>query len=230
MTLSFLSIHPGFVKSYFEFGVFASALKKNLAKVNVVNIRDFSDDKHSSVDAAPYGGGDGMVLRADVLSSALNSCPKGTVIYTGPSGKPFTQADASKLSKVYLSGTPINFVCGRFGGVDQRFLDKYVDETYCVADAVVSGGELPSLMICDALLRLVPGVLGNTDSYKQDSFSSDFNGGLEAPSYTKPRTFEGMGVPQVLLSGNHALIEAWRREQSLKNTAELRPDIYANKK
>lgn len=225
MKFNFITVHPNIIEAYKEFGVFSSAEKKNLAEIKSINLRDFAADKHGSVDDYPFGGGDGMVIRPDVLSEAAKSITSDVIVFTGPSGKKFSQKDALELHDLAKKGKSITFVCGRFGGVDQRFIDKYVTHEYSLGDFVVSGGELPSLLICDAVLRFEPGVLGNSESYEKDSFSEEFNGGLEFPLYTKPREFEGEGVPDVLLSGNHKKINEWREEQSKKKTESLRPDL-----
>jgi tRNA (guanine37-N1)-methyltransferase len=226
MKFNFVTIHPNFMASYSEFGVFSSALKNSLAQIKQINLRDYATDKHGTVDDSPYGGGDGMVMKPDILASAVQEIENRYVVFTGPSGKKFSQKDAKDLFDVAKSGKEITFVCGRFGGVDQRFMDQYVDVEYSLGDFVISGGELPSLMICDSILRFIPGVLGNSESYEQDSFSEAYEGGLEYPQYTKPREFEGIEVPEVLLSGNHKAIEDWRKDQSLSKTKSLRPDLF----
>lgn len=227
--INFITIHPDFIESYFKFGVFSSASKKKLVNLNVINLRDHAVDKHGTVDDSPFGGGDGMVLRPDVLKSSIENIKSGVVIYAGPTGQKFDQKAAEKLKSKLDSGESITFVCGRFGGVDQRFLDQYVDEQYSMGDFIISGGELPSLIISDAVLRLVPGVLGNSESYENDSFSSSLNGMLEYPLYTKPRDFEGQTVPDVLVSGNHKLIHEWKVKESKKRTQNLRPDLLSEK-
>ena len=230
LKFSFISVHPQIVDTYSNFGVFASAKKKNIAQIKAVDLREFATDRHGSIDDAPYGGGDGMVMKPDVLSAAVRAVRNPYVILTGPAGKKFTQTDADDLREVALSNKELVFVCGRFAGIDQRFVDKYVNVEFSLGDFVISGGELPSLIICDAILRSLPGVLGNNESYSRDSFSDVFKGGLEFPQYTKPREFEGLPVPEVLLSGNHKKIENWRREQSVIRTKKFRPDLLDEKK
>lgn len=221
-----VTVHPQFIAAYSEFGVFRSAKNKKTVEIVPFNLRDVAADKHGTVDGAPFGGGDGMVLRPDVLKSAHEQLPEGINIYTGPRGKPFSQKDADELAKMLVSGQNLNFYCGRFGGVDERFLEKYIDRTYSLGDFVLSGGELPVLSICDAVLRLLPGVLGNDQSAEVDSFSEKLAGLLEAPSYTKPRDFEGCTVPEVLLSGDHQRIDDWRKRLSQEITRALRPDLF----
>lgn len=223
LKLAFISIHPEFINSYKKFGVFAAAERKSLAEIDTLNLRDFASDRHKSVDDRPYGGGDGMILRPDVLAKSISSIsyanPK--VIFTSPAGKPFAQADAERLSKE----SNLAFVCGRFGGCDQRFIEHYVDEEFSMGDFVMSGGELPCLSIADSILRLIPGVLGHQESAAYDSFGSSMSRRLEHPQFTRPIEFEGKQVPQVLRSGNHKEIEDWRTKQSKALTQHRRPDL-----
>ena len=171
--ISFLTIHPDFVDEYKKFGVLVRCESLKLAEINSVNLRDFAVDKRGSVDAAPYGGGDGMILRPEPLRDAIHSLDKAKVIYTSPSGKAWNQAEAQKLAH---SGENLIFVCGRFGGVDQRFIDKYVDEEYSLGDFVISGGELACLTMADSVIREIEGSLGNFESVKNDSFAEGMNG------------------------------------------------------
>jgi len=217
-----VSVHPRFISAYFEFGVFRAALTSGGARIDAVDLRDFAVDAHASVDAAPYGGGDGMVLRPEPLRDAIAKWPGAHVVTTGPAGRKFTHVDAARLAAMTK---PIVVVCGRFGGIDQRFLDRHVHEEFSIGDVVLSGGELPGLAIVDASLRLLPGVLGHPDSASADSFGTGCDGLLEGPLYTRPPEFEGMRVPDVLMSGDHALIHAWRKAASLERTARLRPDL-----
>ncbi|NRA44734.1 MAG: tRNA (guanosine(37)-N1)-methyltransferase TrmD [Oligoflexales bacterium] len=225
LELAFISIHPEFIEAYRGFGVFASAEKQNLAKVHVQNLRDSATDRHKSVDDRPYGGGDGMILRADILANSIQSLPyqqKPRVIFTAPTGKLFKQDDAERL---IAQERPLAFICGRFGGCDQRFIDQYVDEEFSLGDFVISGGELPCLTIADSMLRLIPGVLGHKESAVNDSFGQAMKNRLEGPQYTRPAIFEGQGVPEVLTSGNHKKIEDWRSKQSQTLTQIRRPDL-----
>ena len=225
LKLAFISIHPEFINAYRSFGVFSSAEKQSLAKIDTLNLRDFAEDRHRSVDDRPYGGGDGMILRPDILARSVNSLPyKARIILTSPAGKAFTQEDASRLLSL---GQPLAFICGRFGGCDQRFVDRYVDDEYSLGDFVISGGELPSLTIADSILRLIPGVLGHKESAANDSFGSAMEKKLEAPQFTRPTDFEGAQVPEVLRSGNHKEIERWRASQSLNLTKSRRPDLFS---
>jgi tRNA (guanine37-N1)-methyltransferase len=230
LCVSVISVHPAFVDAYARFGVLRAALAAGSLSFESIDLRDFAIDKHASVDDAPYGGGDGMVLRADVLLKALDAqVPEGGevasslhVITTAPGAKPWTQQDARRLA---AADKKLVFICGRFAGVDQRFIDHYVNEEFSIGDFVVSGGELPVMAMVDSIVRLCPGALGNSTSARDDSFSEGMDGLLEYPLYTRPQVFEGVAVPPVLLSGDHAAIKKWRREQALARTARLRPDL-----
>jgi tRNA (guanine37-N1)-methyltransferase len=225
----FITVHPKIIEAYRQIGVLKAAETAGLAEVKAIDLRDFAADKHGSVDAAPYGGGDGMVMRPDCLANALAGIrktfrvsTKGKVVFTSPSGKPWTQTDAEKFATL---AEPVVFICGRFAGVDQRFIDSEVDADYSVGDVVLAGGELPTLMMAESILRLVPGVLGHERSAADDSFGEGLDGLLEYPSYTRPPEWNGLKVPDVLMSGNHEAISRWRREESLKKTKKLRPDL-----
>lgn len=227
--IAFVTIHPGFIESYREFGVVKSAESLGLADILPINLRDFAVDKYGSVDDAPYGGGDGMIMRPDCLGEALDfirekklSGEKPIVIYTSPAGRPWNQSAAVRLANLR---SPLVFICGRFGGVDQRFIDQCVDEQFSIGDVVLAGGELPALMMSESVLRLVPGVLGHQESAINDSFGPGMNGRLEYPSYTRPSDWCGHKVPDVLLSGNHEAIQKWRKNQSILITKNLRPDL-----
>lgn len=223
MNFHFVSVHPQFIESYWQFGTFKSAQDKGLVNLNAINLRTYAVDKHGSVDARPYGGGDGMVLRPEPLASAVNAIPNNPyVILTSPRGKMWQQSDVARLRTM---DRPIVFVCGRFGGVDERFIERYVDEEISIGDFILSGGELAALTICDSVIRTIPGVLGHEESALLDSFSPKISGHLEHPLYTKPATFEDLEVPPVLLSGNHQAIEDWRQDQSRKLTKKHRPDL-----
>lgn len=219
-----ISIHPKFIDSYKEFGVFKSAIEKNLATIECINLRNFAVDKHGSIDSRPYGGGDGMVMRPEPLAAAVSSIKEENpyVIMTSPRGKTWKEADAHRLLKL---NRPLVFVCGRFAGVDERFITQYVDEEISVGDFIVSGGELPALLILDSILRHIPGALGHEESAQIDSFGERLEGQLEFPLYTKPLEFEGLAVPEVLLSGHHQVIEDWRKKQSGLTTQKFRPDL-----
>lgn len=222
-----MTIHPAFVRGYCEFGVFAAALRQNLAAINVINLRDFAVDRHGTIDERPYGGGDSMVIRPEPLAQAIHSItPKPHVVLTSAGAPPWTHEHAARLAE---HDGPLAIVCARFAGVDQRFIDRYVDEEFSFGDFIVSGGELPGLMILDSMLRLIPGTLGNEDSSQLDSFSPAIDGLLEGPLYTRPQEFEGVEVPAVLMSGDHEKIAAWHRKASIEKTLKLRPDLLKKK-
>jgi tRNA (guanine37-N1)-methyltransferase len=232
--VSVITLFPEFIEQYAGFGIISRAIKNKLLKIGAVNLRRFSVDKRGTVDDRPYGGGLGMVLRPDVVIKAItklrgrassNSTKKTCVILMTPQGKPFNQKLAHKLSAY----DHLVFVSGRYEGFDER-VRKFVDEEISIGDYVLMGGELPSLVITEAVLRLVPGVLGKDDSADKESFTEN---SLEFPQYTKPEVLEvkvngkikKMPVPKVLLSGHHLNIENWRAEESLKRTKKRRPDL-----
>ena len=218
-----LTVHPDFIRAYSSFGALRAAQMKGLAQVEQIGLRDYAVDRHGSIDDHPYGGGDGMVLRPEPLAAAINALPtRPTVILTSPVGRLWTQKDALHFA---ASERPLAFVCGRFAGVDQRFIDTYVDAEYSCGDVVLTGGELPALMMIDSIIRLLPGVLGNPKSAIDDSFASGCGGALEHALYTRPPVFEGKTVPEVLLSGNHDAIASWRRRDALERTRQYRPDL-----
>lgn len=226
--ISFITIHPAFISSYLNFGVFSSAIKRCGMDVEVIDLRDFAIDKRGSVDDRAYGGGDGMIMRPEPLVSAVKSIrtEASRIIFPGPAGRPWNQKIAGKLSKTLDHAI---FICGRFGGVDQRVIELLVDYEFSLGDFVISGGELASLTMADCILRLIPGVLGNRQSSITDSFSSDLNGMLEYPQYTRPPCYEGLSVPEALISGDHATIESWKKAASLQLTRFRRPDLIDSK-
>ena len=199
--------------------IIGKAIEKDLININLINIRDFSKDKHKKVDDTPYGGGAGMVMKPDVVYDAYQSVTDeyAKVIYMSPQGKPLNQKKVEELSKE----NHLIILCGHYEGIDQRVLDKIVDEEISIGDYVLTGGEIPAMVLIDSVSRYVEGVL-KEDSIKEESFS---NGLLEYPQYTRPEVFEGMKVPEVLLSGHHENIEKWRKEKSLEMTKKKRPDI-----
>ena len=202
--------------------VIGKAIEKNIIEINLINIRDFSKDKHKKVDDTPYGGGAGMVMRANVVYDAYQSIKdeKAKVIYLSPQGKVLNQQKVEKLSKE----EHLVLLCGHYEGVDQRVIDKIVDEEISIGDYVLTGGEIPAMVLIDSVSRYVAGVLSE-DSISEESFSQ---GILEYPQYTRPETFENQKVPEILLSGHHQNINKWRREQALKNTYLKRPELLEN--
>ncbi len=199
--------------------IIGRAIKSNKLEINLINIRDFSKDKHKHVDDTPYGGGAGMLIKPDVVYDAYKSLDykSAKVIYLSPQGKTLNQKMVESLSKE----EHLILLCGHYEGIDQRVLDEIVDEEISIGDYVLTGGELPAMVLLESVSRYVNGVLAN-DSVKDESFS---NGLLEYPQYTKPEVFKNIPVPNILLSGHHSNIDKWRRKQSLKNTLEKRPDL-----
>ena len=219
ISITVLTLFPELIENYIAFGVIGRASKNNVASVSAVDIRDFTEDKHRTVDDVPFGGGAGMVLKAEPLAKAMESVgATGHRVLLSPSGRPFTQADAIRWSSL----DALTLVCGRYEGVDERFRQQYVDDVVSIGDYVLSGGELGALVVLDATLRFVPGVLGNRESLEQESFS---DGLLEHPQYTRPASWRGWDVPEVLLSGHHQNIAQLRREASVNQTALHRPDL-----
>lgn len=198
------------------------AAEKNIIDINLINIRDFSEDKHNKVDDTPYGGGAGMVIKPDVVYSAYQSVKSegAKVIYMSPQGKTLNQAKVEELSKE----KHLIILCGHYEGIDQRVLDKIVNEEISIGDYVLTGGEIPAMVLIDSVSRYVDGVLSN-ESISEESFS---NGLLEYPQYTRPEIFMDERVPEVLLSGHHENINKWRKEQSLKTTLKKRPELLDN--
>lgn len=203
-------------------GVIGRAVKKGIIALNIVNIRDYSLDKHKKCDDAPYGGGAGMVMTAQPLTDAVNAVDserKSKRIYMSPKG---TRLDQNKVKEL-AEYEELTLVCGCYEGVDQRFIDAEIDEEISVGDYILTGGELASMIIVNAVSRLKDGVLGNNETTEEESFENYL---LEYPQYTKPRVYNGIEVPDILLSGNHELIKKWRLKQSVRLTRKLRPDLY----
>lgn len=222
MQFDVLTLFPEMFSSLNE-SIIGRAKKNKQININLVNIRDFSENKHNKVDDTPYGGGAGMVIMPDVVYRAYQSLNNkdAKVIYMSPQGKTLDQKKVVELSKE----EHLIILCGHYEGIDQRVLDKIVDEEISIGDYVLTGGELPAMVLIDSVSRYVEGVLSE-DSIKEESFS---NGLLEYPQYTRPEVFEGMKVPEILLSGNHQRVDEWRKEQSLELTKKKRPDLLLNK-
>ena len=199
--------------------IIGRAIEKNLIQINLINIRDFSKDKHKKVDDTPYGGGAGMVMMPDVVYDAYKSVKDkdAKVIYMSPQGKKLTQKKVEELAKQ----EHLIILCGHYEGIDQRVIDKIVDEEISIGDYVLTGGELPAMVLIDSVSRYNSGVIAE-ESREEESFA---NGLLEYPQYTRPEVFEGVKVPEVLLSGHHANIEKWRKEKALEITKLKRPDL-----
>ena len=220
-TARVFTLYPELFPGLLGVGLYKKALEKKLWSLKVINIRDYAIDKHKTVDDTPFGGGSGMVMRADVIANSLDkniSDKKEPIIYLSPKGKKFDQAYAKKIMK-----KNINIICGHFEGVDQRLLETRNIEEISVGDFVLSGGEAASFLVIDTILRLIPGVVGNPDSLAEESFERNL---LEYPQYTKPQKWEEKDVPEVLLSGDHAKIKGWRLSQSEDITRRRRPDLW----
>jgi len=226
MNFVVLTIFPEMFTPFWEHGIIRRAVESGKISGCAVNIRDFAADKHKSTDDTPYGGGCGMVMKPEPLAAAIRyaktNVPDARVVYLTPQGRTFTQSVAQELAQL----PELILVCGRYEGIDERICQNFVDDEISIGDAVLTGGELPAMVIIDAVTRLIPGVLGGEDSAQKDSFS---NGLLEHGHYTRPYIFEGEAVPDVLLSGHHANIETWRLETSLIRTFLKRPDLLKNR-
>jgi len=221
MNINVLSLFPEMFTGVFGSSILKKAQEKDLVHLNVIDIREFSDNKHKQVDDYPYGGGAGMVLKPEPMFKAVETITEGRnprIILMCPQGERFTQKKAEELAKE----KELVFLCGHYEGYDERIREHLVTDEISIGDFVLTGGELPAMVIIDAVVRLIPGVLGQEASHVHDSFST---GLLEHPHYTRPSDFRGMKVPDVLLSGNHSKIEEWREQQSLKRTFERRPDL-----
>ena len=215
------TLYPEIFPGPLSKGLYGKALSKDLWNLKVVNIRDVAEDKHKTVDDTPYGGGSGMLLKADVLAKSLdqNKTEGEKIIYLSPKGKKFDQLYAQELSKE----KSVSLICGHFEGVDERVLSSRNIEEVSIGDYILSGGETAAFVIIDSILRLLPGVLGNENSKMDESFA---NGLLEYPQYTKPQIWEEKTVPEVLLSGDHSKIKDWRLSQSEAITRDRRPDLW----
>ncbi len=215
------TLYPEYFPGYLNKGLFGKALSEKIWNLETVNIRDYTFDKHRTVDDTPYGGGNGMLIKADVLARSLdeNIKEKEKIIYLSPKGKLFNHQYAKKLS----NEKSINFICGHFEGIDERIIKSRGIEEVSIGDFILSGGEVAAFVVLDAILRFIPGVLGNENSTEEESFE---NGLLEYPQYTKPQIWEDKGVPEVLLSGDHAKIKDWRLSQSEAITRDRRPDLW----
>ncbi|MEK4228710.1 tRNA (guanosine(37)-N1)-methyltransferase TrmD [Solibacillus sp. FSL H8-0538] len=222
MKIHVLSLFPDMFEGVFGASILKKAQEKGAVSLAVSDIRNFTDNKHKQVDDYPYGGGAGMVLKPEPMFNAVEAITEGRtprVILMCPQGERFNQKKAEELAQE----EELVFLCGHYEGYDERIREHLVTDEISIGDFVLTGGELPAMTVIDAVVRLLPGVLGQADSHIQDSFST---GLLEHPHYTRPADFRGMKVPDVLTSGNHAKIEAWREEQSFKRTLERRPDLF----
>ncbi|GGB74430.1 tRNA (guanosine(37)-N1)-methyltransferase TrmD [Shewanella inventionis] len=226
MWLGVITLFPEMFRAVTDFGVTGRAVKSGLLKVQTWNPRDFTHDRHSTVDDRPYGGGPGMLMMVQPLRDAIHAAKAAAgdgakVIYLSPQGRKLDQRGVTELAK----SDRMILVCGRYEGVDERIIQTEVDEEWSVGDYVLSGGELPAMTLIDSVARLVPGVLGKQASAEQDSFSQ---GLLDCPHYTRPEQLDGMDVPAVLLSGDHEKIRLWRLQQSIGRTFLRRPELFEN--
>jgi tRNA (guanine37-N1)-methyltransferase len=219
MIINIITLFPDMFTGVFQESILSRAITSGHLDARIIHLREYGLGSHRVVDDTPYGGGGGMVLKPEPIAAALEGIgDPGHVILTSPRGKPFRQADALRLRSLDV----VTLICGHYEGVDERVSELFIDEELSIGDYVLTGGELPAMVIIDALVRLIPGVLGQDTTISGDSH---YEGLLEYPHYTRPREFRGLAVPEVLLSGNHEQIRAWRREMALKKTRETRPDL-----
>ncbi len=222
MIFDVLTLFPGMFSSPLQESILGRAIKQELLQVRTHNLRDWAEGKHLSTDDAPYGGGDGMVMKPEPIARAIADLKRkslGTkVLMMSPQGVPFRQQHARSLA----AESGLIFLCGRYAGFDERVREALVDAEFSIGDFVLTGGELPAMVMIDAISRHLPGVLGSSDSAENDSFG---DGLLESPQYTRPAVFNGMAVPEILLSGDHGKVASWRREQQLLRTLQRRPDL-----
>ena len=221
LEVKIFTLYPDLFPGPLDTGIYKKAKENKIWDISVINLRDYSIDGRGSVDDTPFGGGSGMLLRPDVVASALDKNTKSgeKIIYLSPKGKKFDQREARSISKI----NKLNILCGHFEGIDQRLLDTRNIEEYSIGDFILSGGETASFVFVDALVRLLPGVLGNEESNKEESFENYL---LEHPQYTKPKDWEGKSPPDILFSGDHAKIKGWRLSQSEAITRRQRPDLW----
>ena len=227
MRFHVITLMPGMFDALRDQGVVGRAIERGLAQLRLWNPRDYTTDVHRTVDDRPYGGGPGMVMKYEPLKAAIEdvraNAPGAKVIYLSPQGRCFDQNIARSMA---VSGGEWIMLTGRYEGIDERIIERYVDEEWSIGDYVLSGGELAAMVMMDAVIRLLPGALGAADSAQQDSF---MDGLLDCPHYTRPERIDGLSVPQVLQSGNHGLIRRWRLKQALQRTLERRPDLLQDR-
>ncbi len=223
MNYTFVTLFESLVKHYFEDSILSRAINDNIININFINPRDYTFDKHKKVDDYQAGGGAGLLIKPEPLFLVLDEIKQkdknSHIIFTTPVGKPFKQIDAKRLSKK----DHVVFVTGRYEGIDERVIEKYADELFSIGDFILTGGELPSLCMCDAISRNIPKVLGNADSLDIESFEKDL---LEAPAFTKPNNFKGSEIIKDYLKGNHAKIQSLKNRLSVCKTNYFRPDLF----
>ncbi len=224
MRIDIISAVPQLLESPLTHSIVGNAQDDGFVEIHTHDLHDYTEDKHNKVDDYPYGGGAGMVLTPQPIFSCIEHLQSqrdyDEIIFTAPNGKPYEQDDANRLS----TQKNLIFLCGHYKGVDQRVIDAFITKTYSIGDYVLSGGELPALVMVDSIVRVLPGVLGDSESALTDSFQNENL--LEGPVYTRPSDFKGMQVPQVLRSGDHQKVKEWRHQQSLERTKNVRPDIF----
>ncbi len=224
MRIDVLTVFPEMFGPVIDAGIVGKAIRNGIADVRVHDLRDFAHDRHRSTDDSPFGGGPGMVMLPGPLFEAVRSLdagPDAAIVALTPQGRPFDQREAERLAGLER----VVLICGRYEGIDERVVEGLATEEVSTGDYVVSGGEIPAMLIIDALVRLLPGALGHSEEALADD--SHTSGLLQHPQYTRPADFEGLAVPEVLLSGNHAAISRWRRQEALRRTLERRPDMLA---
>jgi tRNA (guanine37-N1)-methyltransferase len=228
MRFDIITVFPELFSGVLDCGIVRRARQSNLVDIRLINLRDFTRDKHKSVDDRPYGGGEGMVFMPAPLFEAIEFCrgerrsPESQVVLMTPQGKTWSQNLAAEFSTI----PQLIVVCGRYEGVDQRVIDCLVDREISIGDFVLTGGEIPAMAVLDSVVRLIPGAVGCEESIVNESFST---GLLDYPQYTRPADFRGQVVPEVLLSGDHAKISKWRQEQALEKTKRIRPELVTRK-
>lgn len=224
MNFHVLTLFPDMIVNGLNYSIIGRAIENQIFQINAINIRDYADNKHMKVDDYPYGGGAGLVMQARPVCAAYEDLvsklgKKPRVVYMTPVGYPFTQ----KMAQEFAKEEELVILCGHYEGIDERAIEKIVTDYVSIGDYVLTGGELPAMIMIDVIARLLPKVLHNGESAQTESFENDL---LEYPQYTRPEVFEGMAVPEVLLSGHHANVDAWRLKQSIERTKKYRPDLY----
>lgn len=229
MEFTVLTLFPEFLDAFFTNGIIGRAIDRKVIGGRAINIRDFSTDRHNTVDDRPYGGGCGMVMKPDTLEAAIESAksdaPEALVVCMSPQGEPYTQAKACEFAgyNTGKSNGGLIFICGRYEGIDERVYSRLVDEEISMGDFIMTGGEVAAMAIIDSIARMIPGVLGSQASSQSDSFIDQR---LEHAQYTRPEIYKDMAVPGVLLSGNHEKIRQWRKRSALERTFMKRPDLF----
>lgn len=223
MIFNVMTLFPGIIEEYINTSIIKRALQKGIITVNIYNIRDFSSDKHKKTDDYPYGGGKGMLMTAqpicDCYDEIVKEHGKTRLIYFTPCGKTYSNQTAKSYAKL----DSLTFLCGHYEGIDERIIELIVDEEISAGDFVLTGGELPALIVLDSVSRKINGVLSSDESFEKESFEDNL---LEYPQYTRPEVYKGLRVPEVLLSGNHQKIQEWRAKKSIQRTKQRRPDLY----